>query len=350
MKSEVKKSEKSTVDIIAEMPAEKFMSYRDSILEKLGENVEIKGFRKGAAPAEMVEKHIGEIKVLDEMAHHAIAVAYPELLKEHDIDAIGRPSVSVTKLAKDNDLGFTITTAVMPEIKLPDYKKIASKEMKQDDDIEVSDAELDEAIMNIRKMRMQDQAVKDGKDAKEIAKTEEKDIPELDDEYVKSLGKFENVEDFKNKLRENLKTEKKQKEKEKKHLAIADALIEKTDVDVPQLLTNYELQKMVSQLEHDIAMTGMKFDDYLKNIKKTKDELMKEWQEPAEKRATMNLVIDAISKAEKLEPTEDEIKAEVAKIMEQYKDMKGVDEVNVQAYVASILTNQKVFDFFEAQK
>jgi trigger factor len=106
---------------------------------------------------------------------------------------------------------------------------------------------------------------------------------------------------------------------------------------------------MVSQMEHDIAMTGMKFDDYLKHIKKTKEELTKEWHEPAEKRAKMNLIIDAVAKAENLVPSDDEIAGEVKKIMEQYKDMKDVDEVNVQAYVASVLTNKKVFEFFEKQ-
>lgn len=349
IKSEIKKGEKSTIDIIAEIQEADLLPYRERAIAQLGANVEIKGFRKGKVPADVIEKEFGDMRILDEMAHMAISESYPQLLEEHKLDAIGRPSVSVTKLAVGNPLGFTITTAVVPEIKLPDYAKIASSVMKGKDDATISDGELDEAMLHIRKMRFQDEAMKEGKDPKETAKTEDKDIPELTDDYVKTLGKFENVDDFKNKLKENLTLEKEQKAKEKKQMEVAEQILEKTDMEIPTMLVDYEVQKMMAQLENDIAMSGMKFDDYLKHIKKTKEELRKEWNEPASKRAKMNLIIDTIAKAEKLAPSDEEITTETAKIMEQYKDMKDVEEANVQAYVASILTNQKVFDFFEKQ-
>lgn len=344
--SEMKTGEKSTVDIIAEISAKDLAIYREPALAYLGENIEIKGFRKGQAPAETIEKHIGEMQVLNEMAHRAVADAYPTLLQKHEVKGIGQPEVSITKLAAGNPLGFTITIAVLPELKLPDYKKLAKKEMGAKSDATISDKELDEAIMQIRKMRAQDDALKAGTDPKDLKDVEP---AELDDEYVKNLGDFKNVEDFKNKFRENLQLEKEGKEQEKKQLALADVLIEKTKGDIPNVLVHYELQKMMAQMEHDIAMTGMTFDDYLKHIKKTKDDLRAEWSEAAEKRAKMSLIIEKIAEEEKLQPMDDEINGEVKKIMEQYKDMKDIDENNVRAYVASMLTNQKVFAFFDEQ-
>ena len=50
---------------------------------------------------------------------------YPKIIEEEKIDAISRPEISITKLARKNPLGFKIKTAVLPEIKLPDYKNIA---------------------------------------------------------------------------------------------------------------------------------------------------------------------------------------------------------------------------------
>ena len=345
--SEIKKGEKSTIDIIAEISQKDFESYEDKALEALGKDAEVKGFRKGQAPRDVLVKELGEMKILDEMAHMAISDAYPTLLEEHKIDALGRPMVNITKMAKGNPLGFTITTAVVPEITLPDYKKIAKGIMAKESDVSISDDELKEAIDHIQKMRAQNDAVKDGADPKDVKDIEGK---ELDDEYVKTLGEFKDVAEFKEKLKENLAKEKENKEQEKKQIAIADTLIEETKLEVPQTLVDYELQKMMAQMEHDIAMSGMKFDDYLKAIQKSREDLKKEWQETAEKRASMSLIIEEIAQQEKLHPEEDNIEEEAQKIMEQYKDMKDVDPMNVRAYVSSVLTNQAVFKFLEEQK
>ena len=57
----------------------------------------------------------------------ALSEYYPKILEENKIDAISRPEISITKLARKNPLGFKIKTATMPEMKLPDYKQIAKK-------------------------------------------------------------------------------------------------------------------------------------------------------------------------------------------------------------------------------
>jgi FKBP-type peptidyl-prolyl cis-trans isomerase (trigger factor) len=345
--SEVKKGENSTVDIIGEISAEDFASYREAAVKKIGENVELKGFRKGAAPADMLEKHVGPMAILDEMAHMAVSAAFPELIKKHDVKAIGQPSVNITKLAPDNPLGFTITLSVLPEIKLADYKAIAKKEMGKKADDTVSDEELETAIKEIRKMRAQQTAIQEEKDPAQIT---DEDLPELDDEYVKSLGKFDNVADFREKLRTNLGEEKKAKDMEKKQIATMEAIIKKSKFEVPQMLIDFELEKMMHQLDHDIAMTGMDVEEYLKKIEKTRDDLKSEWTENATQRAQMQLIINEIASVEKLNPTTEEIEKEAAEIMERYKDAEGVSETSVRAYVASMMSNKNVFDFLAGQK
>lgn len=351
IKSEVKKNDGSTVDIIAELAVEDFATYRGQAVQNLGEKVEIKGFRKGNIPEDTLVKHVGEAAVLDEMAQLAIAAAYGELIKEHNINALGRPQVSVTKLAEGNPLGFTITTTVMPEVKLPDYKKLAGKAMSAKDDVEVTDKEVNEAIDHLRRMRAGaptcDHDHAEGETCEHDKK--EPELPELDDAFVKTMGDFKDVEDFKTKLKENIAQEKQSRAAEKKRIDALEAVMEKTKVDVPAVLTNYELDKMMHQMEHDIAMSGMTFDDYLEKIEKTKEKLREDWKETGEKRAKMHMVINAIAEAEKLAPADAEVDEETKKLMEQYKDMKDVDEQNVRLYVTGILTNQKVFEFLEKQ-
>ena len=351
--SKVEKRDNSVVDIIAELSAEDFATYRGQAVQNLGEKVEVKGFRKGNVPEGMLVKQVGEPAVLEEMSQLAISAAYMELIKEHKINALGRPEVSVTKLAPDNPLGFTITTTVMPEIKLPDYKKIAGKVMGAKDDNEVTDKEVDEAIDHLRKMRAgapsccTDEKCEDNKCGQE---KKEPELPELNDEFVKTMGDFKDVADFKAKLKDNIGQEKQARAAEKKRIDALEQIMDKTKVDVPEVLTSYELDKMMHQMEHDIAMSGMKFDEYLEKIQKTKETLRIDWKETGEKRAKMHMVINAIAEEEKLAPTDEELETETQKLMEQYKDMKDIDEANVRMYVAGILTNQKVFELLEAQK
>lgn len=107
---------------------------------------------------------------------------------------------------------------------------------------------------------------------------------------------------------------------------------------------------MMSEFEHNIAMTGMSFDEYLKSIGKSRDDYKAEWQDEGRKRAQMQMVLNHVASSESIEPSEEEIQKEVDQIMEQYKDHKDISENSVRAYVASTLTNQKVFEFLDAQK
>ncbi|MCR4311473.1 MAG: hypothetical protein NUV54_02830, partial [Candidatus Taylorbacteria bacterium] len=254
------------------------------------------------------------------------------------VSLIGDPRVTITKCAKDNPLTFTIVVSVLPEVTLPDYKKIASSEnAKKPEVVEVTDKELDDFIKNILTGY-----------AKSTAKEgETQELPTLDDTFVKKLGDFKDVADFKAKVKENLLHEKQHKAKEKKRLMLAEAVLKKTDVSVPKALIESELAKMFARFHDDIARTGMKVEDYLKHIKKTEEDMRKEWRPDAEKRGKLQLVWNAIAEAEKITVPPDELEVETKHMLEQYKT---ADPGRTRAYVSMMLTNEKVFDFLESQK
>lgn len=350
-KTEIKKIKKGRVEIRGEIPAEKWESYRAKALEAMGKRMEVDGFRKGNVPANIVEKNVPASSILEEMAELALRHEYAEILISNKIDAIGRPEISITKLAPGNPMEFKLTTAVLPTVKLPDYKKIAKAEGKKPGEITVEDKELEDTIMEIRKMK----AHKDmhaGADHDHTAHShhdhdfKEEDLPPFDEAFVQSLGDFKTVEDFKAKLRENVKLEKTQKEKEKNRIAIVEKIVEGTETDLPQLIIDAELDKMMAQMRGDVEGAGIKFDDYIKHLQKTEADLRKDWEKDAEKRAKLELVIHQISKEEDLKATEEEIKAEVDKILDMYK---GADPDRARAYVESILNGEKVFRFLEEQ-
>jgi len=127
MKTEVKKLENAQVEITAVLENTKLESYRDAAVDQFVANIEIDGFRKGNVPKDVAMKQISPMKLLEEMAQHAISAAYVEILQKEEIKAIGHPEIMITKIAEGEDLEFKITTAVLPEIALPDYKKLGKR-------------------------------------------------------------------------------------------------------------------------------------------------------------------------------------------------------------------------------
>ncbi len=372
IKISVKKLPKSEVEIEGELSAEDFESYFPKALAKLGENVEIQGFRKGKAPENVLLANVGEMHVLEEAAEMAMSDSYVKILEENKIDAIGRPEIGIVKLARKNPLGFKIKTAVLPEIKLPDYKKIAVKTAEEmtaeDKNLEVTDKEVEDTIMDIRKSRAPKISMKDA--AEQAQKTEEEkktgsesageteggekkkayepkeELPELNDEFVQALGPFKDVADFKTKLRENIKLEKENRLKEKTRLKIMENILEKTEAEIPEILTQSEIAKIVYRMESDISAMGLQFEDYLAQIKKTKEDLEKDFRPDAEKKAKLSLVLNTIAEAEKLVPGEKQVADEVAHILEHYKD---ADPERAKMHAENVLTNEKVFQFLENQ-
>lgn len=353
MKTEVKKLENAQVEIKVVLPVKELEKHREEVEKEAISHVKVDGFREGNVPRDIAMKHIQPLRVFEEMAQRAISAKYVDILENTKVKAIGHPQIMITKIAEGSDLEFTITTAVLPEVKLADYKKIAKTEMDKEDDLSVTDKDIQDAIDNIRKMRAQQtlsENPKEGEEPKSWNDIKDEDLPEVDDEFVKSVGKFENVDDFKSKIKENLESEKKAKAIEKKRIAMIDAILADSEIEVPDMMVDYEVNKMMHEFEGNIAMTGMKFDDYLKSINKTRDDYKKEWREQGLKRAQSQLMLNHIATQENIEPKDEDVEAEVSKIMEQYKDQKGIDENNVRAYVASVLTHQKVFEFLESKK
>ena len=132
---EIKLLPNSEVEIIGEISAEIFMSGRKTAVKEFSDNAEIDGFRKGKIPEDILVKNIGIVAVLEKMAVIALEKEYPKIISEHKVRAIGRPEITLTKLAENNPLGFKVTTSVLPEITLPDYKGIAKKIMAKKEEV-----------------------------------------------------------------------------------------------------------------------------------------------------------------------------------------------------------------------
>lgn len=389
----VEKKAGSEVTMTGEIPYAELEKHKESALAAVGKEISVDGFRKGHVPEAVLVKTVGEMAIITEMAERALAKVYPELVTLHGLDVIGYPKISITKIAKDNPLGFSLTVAVVPEVTLPDYMKVAKEVNKAKDSKEVTEEEVTKQVEDILRQkvayeRLQKKAgasvnhVHDencnhdhtehdhvhGPDCDHEAEEQESSVekpedkvnaeggeddlghiklPELTDEYVKTLGKegqFTSVEDFRNKIKEHLTIEKARDVDSRHRAKITDAIIEKTKVELPQVLVDAEIGQMYAQMASDLERAQLKMEDYLGHIKKTKEDLTKEWTPMAEKRAKLQLVLNEIAKKENITPDPSLVDHEVSHLLEQYKD---ADEKRVRVYIASVLTNEAVMKKLE---
>lgn len=368
-KATLKKLDKSRVEITSSVPAAIWEKYRGKALKSINDSISIDGFRKGLVPENILVAKVGEMTILEEMAELALSKTYLDILINEKIDAIGKPEIRVTKIAKDNPLEFVAVTSVVPEVTLPDYKKVAKEQIKKSDpkELKVGDKDIEETILRIRKRHATDklhapehadehdhdkmtpednprglraeQSSHEGHD-----KAVEAVMPELTDDFVKTLGDFTDVPDFKNKLSDMIAEQKRDEATEKLRIRISDALADATKTEIPDVMIESELDRTQAQFSADVERMGVKLEDYLKHAKKTLEEVRTEWKPHAEKKAKLQLILNEIAKQEKIAPSKEEVEEEVSHIVEHYKE---ADRERATTYAETVLTNEKVFAWLE---
>ncbi|MCK5026911.1 MAG: hypothetical protein KAS07_00680 [Candidatus Pacebacteria bacterium] len=346
-KVDIKKLDNSEIEIIGKIPADLFDKNREQAIKDLGKNVELQGFRKGHVPEKVLEKHLGEHSILEEMAEITIGKEYKNIIIENKLDPISRPNVAITKMAIGNPLEFKIKLTVMPEVILGDYKKAASEAYKEEIKVTVDDKDVENTIEEIRRMHAGNSSQQKEVEEKNEGDNKEPELPEFNDEFVKTLGDFKDIADFKNKLKENIKLEKERKESDKKRIEMMEKIITDANITLPHIIVEAELNKMLAQFRTDVERMGMKFEDYLKNSKKTEEEIRKEFEKEAEKKAKIQLSLNKIAIEEKLTVDHEKVHKQVDVLAKQYPD---ANKEQLHVYVESTLTNQKTLEFLENQR
>lgn len=333
----------SEIEITGEVPVSVVESFRKKAIQKLTKNIELPGFRKGHVPEDVAIKHVGEQELMQEIAEQALGKTYADIVTDKALEVVGRPAVTITKLAPGNPIGFKIKSAVYPFIELPDYKKIAAdegKKLKDPEEVTVEDDEIETELKRIQLAMnppLEEGAEKDKK----------AEVKPIDDEFAKTVGDFKDLADLKSKMKEQMLVDKKNKEYDKRRLTIAEAVIAKSKVEVPAIFIEGELDQMVASFSDRVSRAGMELEAYLTQVGKSIEDLRKEWRVDAEKRAKLQLIFNDIAQKEKFVPDEKKIAREIAHIKEHYPD---VDEGAVRTYVSAQITNEMVFGLLDVKK
>lgn len=152
----------SEIEIEISLSPDEFAPHLKTAAALISEKMKIEGFRPGKASYEAVKNKIGEHAVYEEAAEVAVRASYSKareaLVQNGKLSgeqaAIGRPEVTITKLAPGNDFTYKIKMAVMPSVSLPDWRAIAHKSLADKKDQTVTDEEIEKAIRWLAESRM----------------------------------------------------------------------------------------------------------------------------------------------------------------------------------------------------
>lgn len=149
----------------------------------------------------------------------------------------------------------------------------------------------------------------------EIKKTE---LPELDDDFVKDTSDFETVEEFKADIRKHLEEDAEKKAESEVEGAIMDAVIEKLEGEIPEVMFENRVDEMINDLGQRLAQQGLNVEMYCQFTGMSMDSLRETYKEQAEKQVKLRLALEKIAALENVEVTDEDIEKEFETIGEMY--------------------------------
>lgn len=192
-----------------------------------------------------------------------------------------------------------------------------------------------------------------GKEAKfEVIVNEikEKELPKLDDEFVIDVSEFDTLDEYKNDIKEKLEKSAKENAKISNQNNIIDKVVEDAEMEIPEVMVENQIENELNEFAYNLQMQGIDMEQYFQLTGSSLDGFKEEIRPVAEKRVRADLVLDAITKAEKIEATEEDLDKKLEEMAEQYgqedldkfkKDMKKGD----LDYLYKGISREKTVDF-----
>jgi trigger factor len=174
-------------------------------------------------------------------------------------------------------------------------------------------------------------------------------LPELDDEFAQDVSEFDTLEELK------ADTEKKLKDRavNEKENFIRNQLVEKAaenaEIEIPEAMINHEINHMLQQFEQQLKYQGLDLKMYLQFTGQEEEAIREQFKADAEKKVRADLVLEAISKVENIEVTDEDIEKEVNQLAEQMeRDLEEIRRLLGEGGVERIkdqLLTKKTIDF-----
>lgn len=340
----ITKHPKAQVEVQISMPWVDLEPKWNETLIKMGQDVELPGFRKGTAPANLVEQNLGR-KLEDEVFKVAMPQALIEALQGTNIVPIDYPQYSIVSFQKGGELKFVARVTERPTVTVGNYKAVKAQRSPLKT---VTDEEVNKIIDDLyKRWRLKNPSAGSAQDPQnqpaaqtqqgtsgsmsfnaspgsasslqagsgQVAQPNGKG-DQLDDNFAKGVG-AQSLADLRLKIKQDLESEAKYNNELDYEEAILQEVEKITTVDIPDILIQDELNRMLVSLQRSVTERGLLMDEYLKSQNKSADSLKNEWKPQAERNVRMELGLSEIARSEGVNISDEELQAEIDKIQDQ---------------------------------
>ena len=140
----------------------------------------------------------------------------------------------------------------------------------------------------------------------------EKEMPALDDDFVKEASETANtVEEYKAEIREKLEKQADQRAENVFENDVLQKVVEGAKIDIPEAMIEEQVNNMIRDMEMRLMYQGMRLDDYLKYTGQTREDLSEMYHDEAERRVRTQLTLEEVRKVENIEADETDIDEEM---------------------------------------
>lgn len=361
MQYTVTKQDKGKVEIKVDLPKAAFSESYGQVLSKMSAEVNIAGFRPGKVPANVAEAHIGLTKLLNETASFLVSKHLADIFAKENLTPIANPKIAVDSLAKEEPFSFVATLYTKPKVKLGDWKSIKVETVNAK---EVTDEDVNNSIKNIFDAWKKQKAAKAASESKpddaeggakfiynaqgekryikdEKAEVDGVGSDAINDEFAKAIG-AENLAHLRDLVKKDLETLVADSVEAKSEENIFEKILEVGEVEVPDILVEDELNRILVRLNSQLEKQGQKLEDYLAEQKLTLEQLKGKWMPQAEKNVKVTLIMDQIGQDEKILVGREEIDQALKGVNQEKVDPS--QKADLERYLAVSIFQAKTLD------
>ena len=176
-----------------------------------------------------------------------------------------------------------------------------------------------------------------------------KELPELDDEFVKDVSEFNTVDEYKADILAKLEKAKKDEAQRDFDSKLISAVAQKVEAEIPNEMIENEINESINSFAYRLQSQGLDLETYAKYTGQTTETMREQFKEQSEQNVKIRLALEKIVEIEKIEATDEELEEEYKKLAEMYKTpLEQVKQfVNPEDLKADV-TNQKAVEFIRA--
>jgi trigger factor len=370
----VRREPGSTAVLEIEIPEDRVARAVAQGLARVSQRARIPGFRPGKAPRAVVERYVGRDAVYEEALDRLLPEVYREAVQAAGIRPIGRPRFDETRIEEGKPLRLVARVEVEPEVRLGDYRtlRVPFEEPPVPDEevdktlealraryaqllpkqgpaargdfvlvrvldapegeqrfardrellLEVGGQETPEELSQALEGRTTGDEVEwAGKESGpvrvRVVDVRVRELPALDDAFAQTVSDRQTLEELRAELRARIHEQAQARARAEYEEQVLAAVVEASEVELPETLVHGEVHELLEDLVAELRRRGLTWERYLQLTGKTPEQVHDDFRPRAEARVRARLVLDAVARAEGLEPPEEEVAQAIQNLAEE---------------------------------